>query len=225
MYFWNAQKDNNDSCIFPKCLEPDFTKCFGKEKKVIGKDCFGLLWKTKRWKKEMEKSFLGFQQWSTNCARKRLFFSFHGWKEDSIHLRVLTMLELWGYLTWVKGGMNWCPSLVLGVIFFSALKDWYYMISWFMKVCFSYLVFHTIKWCRLLNPQLESSASHFVGTYILQLLLHLPSQMAPHIRDLVFGLVRRMQSCQVAVLRNSLLLIFARLVLWFNFLHYAFLYI
>lgn len=65
---------------------------------------------------------------------------------------------------------------------------------------------------RLLNPQLESSATLFVGTYILQLLLHLPSQMAPHIRDLVFGLVRRMQSCHAAGLKNSLLLIFARLV-------------
>ncbi|KAI5678745.1 hypothetical protein M9H77_09695 [Catharanthus roseus] len=65
---------------------------------------------------------------------------------------------------------------------------------------------------RLLNPDLESSGSLFVGTYILQLILHLPSQMAQHIRDLVAALVRRMQSCQISGLRSSLLLIFARLV-------------
>ncbi|XP_059648675.1 uncharacterized protein LOC132294728 [Cornus florida] len=65
---------------------------------------------------------------------------------------------------------------------------------------------------RLLDPDLESSVSLFVGSYVLQLLLHLPSQMAQHIRDLVAALVRRMQSCQIAGLRSSLLLIFARLV-------------
>ncbi|KAJ4710633.1 importin-9-like [Melia azedarach] len=65
---------------------------------------------------------------------------------------------------------------------------------------------------RLLNPDLESSGSLFVGSYILQLILHLPSQMAPHVRDLVAALVRRMQSAQIAGLRSSLLLIFARLV-------------
>ncbi|XP_042485263.1 uncharacterized protein LOC122065530 [Macadamia integrifolia] len=66
--------------------------------------------------------------------------------------------------------------------------------------------------CRLLDPVLESSGSLFVGSYILQLMLHLPSQMAPHIRDLVAAIVRRMQSCQIAGLKSSLLLIFARLV-------------
>ncbi|KAH9707672.1 Importin N-terminal domain-containing protein [Citrus sinensis] len=66
--------------------------------------------------------------------------------------------------------------------------------------------------CRLLNPDLESSGSLFVGSYILQLILHLPSQMAQHIRDLVAALVRRLQSAQIAGLRSSLLLIFARLV-------------
>ncbi|KAI7756242.1 hypothetical protein M8C21_007221, partial [Ambrosia artemisiifolia] len=65
---------------------------------------------------------------------------------------------------------------------------------------------------RLLDPDLDSSGSLFVGNYILQLILHLSSQMAPHIRDLVAALVRRMQSCQIAGLRSSLLLIFARLV-------------
>lgn len=67
--------------------------------------------------------------------------------------------------------------------------------------------------CRLLDPDMESSGSLFVGTYILQLILHLPSQMAQHIQDLVAALVRRLRSAQIAGLRNSLLLIFARLVL------------
>ncbi|XP_076929084.1 uncharacterized protein LOC143593298 [Bidens hawaiensis] len=65
---------------------------------------------------------------------------------------------------------------------------------------------------RLLDPDLDSSGSLFVGNYILQLILHLSSQMAQHIRDLVAALVRRMQFCQIAGLRSSLLLIFARLV-------------
>ncbi|GLT91714.1 hypothetical protein SLE2022_095890 [Rubroshorea leprosula] len=65
---------------------------------------------------------------------------------------------------------------------------------------------------RLLNPDLESSGSLFVGSYILQLILHLPSQMAQHIQDLVFALVRRMQSAQISGLKSSLLLIFARLI-------------
>ncbi|XP_065880084.1 uncharacterized protein [Euphorbia lathyris] len=65
---------------------------------------------------------------------------------------------------------------------------------------------------RLLDPDLESSGSLFVGSYILQLILHLPLQMAQHIRDLIAALVRRMQSAQIAGLRSSLLLIFARLV-------------
>ncbi|GLT34537.1 hypothetical protein SLA2020_090460 [Shorea laevis] len=65
---------------------------------------------------------------------------------------------------------------------------------------------------RLLNPDLESSGSLFVGSYILQLILHLPSQMAQHIQDLVFALVRRMQSAQITGLKSSLLLIFARLI-------------
>ncbi|OVA12506.1 hypothetical protein BVC80_9011g12 [Macleaya cordata] len=65
---------------------------------------------------------------------------------------------------------------------------------------------------RLLDPDLESSGSLFVGSYILQLILHLPSHMAQHIRDLIAALVRRMQTCQISGLKSSLLLIFARLV-------------
>ncbi|CAL0308014.1 unnamed protein product [Lupinus luteus] len=64
---------------------------------------------------------------------------------------------------------------------------------------------------RLLDPNLESSGSLFVGSYILQLILHLPSQMTVHIQDLVAALVRRMQSASEA-LRSSLLVVFARLV-------------
>ena len=67
--------------------------------------------------------------------------------------------------------------------------------------------------CRLLDPKLESSGSLFVGSYILQLILNLPSQMSLHIRDLVAALVRRMQSVQIVGLKSSLLLIFARLVM------------
>ncbi|XP_023646011.1 importin-9 isoform X2 [Capsella rubella] len=65
---------------------------------------------------------------------------------------------------------------------------------------------------RLLNPDLECSGSLFAGKYILQLILHLPSEMAPHVRDLVAALVRRLQSAEMSALRGSLLLIFARLV-------------
>ncbi|XWS69546.1 hypothetical protein CRYUN_Cryun04dG0187900 [Craigia yunnanensis] len=65
---------------------------------------------------------------------------------------------------------------------------------------------------RLLDPDLESSGSLFVGSYILQLILHLPSQMGQHIRDLIVALVRRMQSASIAGLKSSLLLIFARLI-------------
>uniref|UniRef100_A0A2K1YTG9 Uncharacterized protein n=1 Tax=Populus trichocarpa TaxID=3694 RepID=A0A2K1YTG9_POPTR len=62
-------------------------------------------------------------------------------------------------------------------------------------------------WMWLLNPDLESSGSVFVGSYILQLILHLPLQMATHIRDLVAALVQRMQSAQIVGLKSSLLLI------------------
>ncbi|KAA3462782.1 importin-9 [Gossypium australe] len=65
---------------------------------------------------------------------------------------------------------------------------------------------------RLLDPDLESSGSLFVGSYILQLILHLPSQMGQHIQNLIVALVRRMQSASIEGLRSSLLLIFARLI-------------
>ncbi|KAG7032124.1 Importin-9, partial [Cucurbita argyrosperma subsp. argyrosperma] len=65
---------------------------------------------------------------------------------------------------------------------------------------------------RLLDPKMESSGSFLVGSFILQLILHLPSQMAQHLPDLVAALVRRMQSVQIAGVRGSLILIFARLV-------------
>ncbi|KAF6176425.1 hypothetical protein GIB67_005323 [Kingdonia uniflora] len=69
-----------------------------------------------------------------------------------------------------------------------------------------------LKDIRLLDPDMESSGSLFVGCYILQLILHMPLEMAPHLRALATALIRRMQSCQIAGLKSSLLLIFARLV-------------
>ncbi|CAI0552697.1 unnamed protein product, partial [Linum tenue] len=65
---------------------------------------------------------------------------------------------------------------------------------------------------RLLDPNLDSSGSLFVGNYILQLILHLPLQMAQHTSDLITALVRRMQSSQIAGLRSSLIVLFAKMV-------------
>ncbi|CAA6670078.1 unnamed protein product [Spirodela intermedia] len=65
---------------------------------------------------------------------------------------------------------------------------------------------------RLLDPDMESSGSLFVGSYVLQLILHFPSQMGVHIRDLISALVQRMQSCEIAGLKSSLIVIIARLV-------------
>lgn len=65
---------------------------------------------------------------------------------------------------------------------------------------------------RLLDPNLESSGSLFVGTFILQLILHMPLQMAEHIHGLIAAVVKRLQSCETAGLRSSLLLIIARVV-------------
>ncbi|XP_020110615.1 importin-9 isoform X3 [Ananas comosus] len=65
---------------------------------------------------------------------------------------------------------------------------------------------------RLLDPNLESSGSLFVGSYILQLILHYPSEMSPHTRELIAAIVRRMQSCEIAGLKSSLVVILARLV-------------
>jgi len=83
-------------------------------------------------------------------------------------------------------------------------------------ICSLFLICYLISckfWNRLLDPKLESSGSLFVGSYILQLILHLPSQMAVHIRDLIAALVKRMQSAQNSVLLSSLLIVFARLVI------------
>lgn len=65
---------------------------------------------------------------------------------------------------------------------------------------------------RLLSPNMESSGSLFVGSFILQLVLHLSPYMAQHLRDLVVALVRRMETSEIVGLKNSLLLVFARLV-------------
>ncbi|KAL5725979.1 uridine/cytidine kinase [Ranunculus cassubicifolius] len=65
---------------------------------------------------------------------------------------------------------------------------------------------------RLLDPDIESSNSLFVGRYIVQLILYMPSQLAQHMQDLIAALIRRLQSSQTSGLKNSLMLIFARLV-------------
>ncbi|KAJ3694783.1 hypothetical protein LUZ60_000160 [Juncus effusus] len=65
---------------------------------------------------------------------------------------------------------------------------------------------------RLLDPNLESSVSLFVGNYILQLILHLPSQMSPHLQQLVIAAVKRLESSNIESLKCSLILILARLV-------------
>jgi hypothetical protein len=66
--------------------------------------------------------------------------------------------------------------------------------------------------CRLLNPDLDSSSSLFVERLITQLIQKYPAHMAPHIKDLVAALVRRMETSEIMGLKNSLILIFARLV-------------
>ncbi|PKA67290.1 hypothetical protein AXF42_Ash004783 [Apostasia shenzhenica] len=65
---------------------------------------------------------------------------------------------------------------------------------------------------RLLDPNLECSGSLFVGSYILQLILHFPSEMAFHIREVVAAVIRRLRSCEISGLKSSLILIIARLV-------------
>ncbi|XP_078437872.1 ARM repeat superfamily protein isoform X1 [Wolffia australiana] len=65
---------------------------------------------------------------------------------------------------------------------------------------------------RLLDPDLESSGSLFISSYVLQLIVHFPSEMAVHIRDLMVAIVHRMESCEIAGLRSSLIVIVARLV-------------
>ncbi|KAF0904147.1 hypothetical protein E2562_032418 [Oryza meyeriana var. granulata] len=76
---------------------------------------------------------------------------------------------------------------------------------------------HTLKMLldaasRLLDPVLESSVSLFVGSYILQLIIHLPSHLSPHFPELIAAIVRRMQSSSITGLKSSLLVIIARLV-------------
>lgn len=66
--------------------------------------------------------------------------------------------------------------------------------------------------CRLLNPEQDSSAALFVGNFVTQLIMQLSVRMAPHIRDLIGALVSRMQSTNMAVLKTTLLIVFARLV-------------
>ena len=65
---------------------------------------------------------------------------------------------------------------------------------------------------RLLSPQLEPSASLFVGPLLSQLVRRMPAQMAPILRPLVAAIVARMASKRMPSLSISLLLVFARLV-------------
>jgi len=51
-----------------------------------------------------------------------------------------------------------------------------------------------------------------VGNFVTQLIMQLSVRMAPHIRDLIGALVSRMQSTNMAVLKTTLLIVFARLV-------------
>jgi len=65
---------------------------------------------------------------------------------------------------------------------------------------------------RLLSPEVDSPSALFIGSFVTQLIMQLSGQMAPHIRDLIAALVSRMQSTESPALKNSLLLVFARLV-------------
>ncbi|CAN6236030.1 unnamed protein product [Urochloa humidicola] len=76
---------------------------------------------------------------------------------------------------------------------------------------------HTLKMLldaasRLLDPALESSVSLFVGSFVMQLILQMPSYLSPHIPDLIAAIVRRMQTSSIAGLKSSLIVIIARLV-------------
>ncbi|CAO2036232.1 unnamed protein product [Urochloa humidicola] len=76
---------------------------------------------------------------------------------------------------------------------------------------------HTLKMLldaasRLLDPALESSVSLFVGSFVMQLVLQMPSHLSPHIPDLIAAIVRRMQTSSIAGLKSSLIVIIARLV-------------
>ncbi|WVZ81580.1 hypothetical protein U9M48_028936 [Paspalum notatum var. saurae] len=65
---------------------------------------------------------------------------------------------------------------------------------------------------RLLDPALESSVSLFVGSFVLQLILQIPSHLSPYIPDLIAAIVRRMHTSTIAGLKISLIVIIARLV-------------
>ena len=65
---------------------------------------------------------------------------------------------------------------------------------------------------RLLSPQLEPSASLFVGPLLSQLVRRMPAQMAPILRPLVAAIVARMAAKRMPSLSISLLLVIARLV-------------
>ncbi|CAI6000661.1 unnamed protein product [Closterium sp. NIES-64] len=67
---------------------------------------------------------------------------------------------------------------------------------------------------KLLSPQLEPSASLFVGPLLVQLIRRVPSRMAPHLQALVAAIVHRMAAKRMPSLSVSLLLVFARLVHW-----------
>ncbi|RLM65862.1 importin-9 isoform X2 [Panicum miliaceum] len=64
---------------------------------------------------------------------------------------------------------------------------------------------------RLLDPALESSVSLFVGSFVLQLILQMPSHLSPYIPDLIAAIVRRMQTSSIAGLKSSLIVIIAKL--------------
>jgi hypothetical protein len=66
--------------------------------------------------------------------------------------------------------------------------------------------------CRLLSPEVDSPSALFIGSFVTQLIMQLSGQMAPHIGDLIAALVSCMQSTESPALKNSLLLVFARLV-------------
>uniref|UniRef100_A0A7N0VHF3 Uncharacterized protein n=2 Tax=Kalanchoe fedtschenkoi TaxID=63787 RepID=A0A7N0VHF3_KALFE len=59
---------------------------------------------------------------------------------------------------------------------------------------------------------IKSSGSFYVGSYVLQLVVHLSLQMAAHISDIAAAPVGCMKAYHIAGLRSSLILIFARLL-------------
>ncbi|CAF2161085.1 unnamed protein product [Brassica napus] len=145
-------------------------------------------------------------------------------------LDLLTMLLKASYITWidvVKTAYEFCFDAVIRIILHSEDNSELQNATECLAAFISSGRQELLSWSgdpsltmrslldaasRLLNPDLECSGSLFAGKYILQLILHLPSEMAPHVQDLVAALVRRMQSAEISGFRSSLLLIFARLV-------------